>query len=123
MEGVSSTPGRLAAAARPVCPEFHEAVELIGRRWTGAILFALGDGPLRFGELSESVTGVSDRLLSRRLKELEDRDIVARSVSPGTPVRVDYSLTDKGKALRPAIVELRDWARRWNDDGRVSRSS
>lgn len=108
------------AAARPldqlgapqVCPHFHRAVELIGRRWSGAILYSLGEGPLRFAELRHSVPGMSDRLLSARLKELEEAGLVARSVYPGTPVRVSYKLTGKGDSLGPVIGSLGDWARR-----------
>jgi DNA-binding HxlR family transcriptional regulator len=105
-----------AQASKPrVCPHFHAAVELIGRRWAGAILYALTDGPLRFAELRHAVPGMSDRLLSTRLKELEDEGLVERTVHPGTPVRVQYALTEKGSSLGPAIGELRSWARRWND--------
>lgn len=96
-----------------VCPHFHAAIELIGKRWTGAIVFALTDGPLRFGELAKAVPGLSDRLLSRRLRELEREALVARQVEAGSPVRVTYSLTEAGAELRPALVELKDWAGRW----------
>ena len=96
-----------------VCPHFHAAIELIGKRWTGAIVFALTDGPLRFGELAKAVPGLSDRLLSRRLRELEREGLVARQVEAGSPVRVTYSLTEAGAELRPALVELKDWAGRW----------
>lgn len=96
-----------------VCPHFHAAIELIGKRWTGAIVSALGDGPLRFGELGKAVPGLSDRLLSRRLRELEDAGLVKRDVEDGAPVRVAYSLTQKGADLGPAMSELRAWARRW----------
>jgi DNA-binding HxlR family transcriptional regulator len=98
-----------------VCPHFHAAIELIGKRWTGAILCALTEGQLRFGELGRCVPGLSDRLLSRRLRELEEQGLVSRDVEPGSPVRVVYSLTEKGSDLRPAIDELGDWARRWNN--------
>jgi DNA-binding HxlR family transcriptional regulator len=97
-----------------VCPDFHHAVELIGKRWAGAILWALAERPHYFAELSQSVPGLSDRLLSRRLRELEEEDLVERSVLPGTPPRVSYALTEKGLALKPAITELSDWAKRWN---------
>jgi DNA-binding HxlR family transcriptional regulator len=105
----------LSTTARPagVCPHFHAAIELLGRRWTGAIVSALTEGPLRFGELCKAVPGLSDRLLSQRLRELEEAGVVEREVEPGTPVRVRYSLTEKGADLRPAISELRAWARRW----------
>jgi len=99
-----------------LCARFHKAVELIGRRWAGAIIWALSQRPHYFGELSEAVPGLSDRLLSRRLRELETESIVRRSVHAGNPPRVSYALTEKGTALRPAIRELRDWAQRWNDD-------
>jgi DNA-binding HxlR family transcriptional regulator len=97
-----------------VCPLFHAAIELIGKRWTGAIISALTEGPLRFGELARAVPGLSDRLLSQRLRELEDEGLVEREVEAGTPVRVTYSLTEKGAELRPAISELKQWAKRWN---------
>lgn len=101
------------AAPSRVCPHFHSAVELIGRRWAGAILYSLGDGPLRFAELRQGVPGMSDRLLSTRLKELEQAGLVERTVREGTPVRVEYALTEKGCSLEPVIGGLRDWARRW----------
>ncbi len=97
-----------------VCPHYHAAVELIGRRWSGAILCALTDGPLRFAEIAGAVPGMSDRLLSQRLKELEHEGMVERTVEDGTPVRVSYSLTRKGAALEPVIRELRSWARHWH---------
>jgi DNA-binding HxlR family transcriptional regulator len=107
--------GRSESQARErVCPHYHAAVELIGRRWTGAILAALTDGPLRFAELAHSIPGLSDRLLSQRLKELEGEELVERAVHPGSPVRVEYTLTEKGTALEPTLSELRRWAQRWN---------
>jgi DNA-binding HxlR family transcriptional regulator len=112
---VEPVPSTQVPAAPPgaVCPHFHAAIELIGKRWTGAIVSALTEGPLRFGELAKAVPGLSDRLLSQRLRELEDAGVVERDVEPGTPVRVSYSLTAKGADLRPAISELSAWARRW----------
>lgn len=98
----------------PVCPHFHAAVELIGRRWTGAILWALAERPHFFAELAAAVPGLSDRLLSARLRELEAEGLVERSVHAGAPARVSYALTDKGRALEPALRELRGWAKRWN---------
>jgi DNA-binding HxlR family transcriptional regulator len=104
------------ASERPpaCCPFYHEAVELIGRRWTGAIVAVLLDhGPLRFSEIAQSVPELSDRLLSERMKELEARGLVARNVEPGPPVRVTYELTAMGHELQPALDELRSWARQW----------
>jgi DNA-binding HxlR family transcriptional regulator len=88
---------------------------MIGKRWSGAILWALADGPHYFADLCQAVPGLSDRLLSRRLRELEDEGMVERSVHGGTPPRVSYALTEKGEALRPAIRQLRAWAQKWND--------
>jgi DNA-binding HxlR family transcriptional regulator len=101
------------AGCNSVCPDFHEAIELIGRRWTGAILCSLIEGPRRFGELGKVVPGLSDRLLSQRLRELEEEGLVQRDVEAGTPVRVTYSLTEMGEALGPAIKELKSWAKHW----------
>jgi DNA-binding HxlR family transcriptional regulator len=100
-----------------VCPDYHAAVEMIGKRWTGAILWALTERPHYFVELSLAIPGLSDRLLSRRLRELEAEGLVERSVHAGGPARVSYSLTEKGRALEPAIRELRVWAKRWNCSG------
>ena len=95
------------------CPFYHEAVELVGKRWTGAILRVLMDGPLRFSEIAQSVPELSDRLLSERMKELEGRGIVERTVHPGPPLRVEYSLSRMGHELEPALSELQRWAERW----------
>ncbi|HEY0319107.1 MAG TPA: helix-turn-helix domain-containing protein [Solirubrobacterales bacterium] len=100
-----------------VCPHFHAAIELIGKRWTGAIVCALTDGPMRFGQLGKAVPGLSDRLLSQRLRELEHQGIVEREVEAGTPVRVTYSLSEAGRDLGPSIYELKIWARRWRCGG------
>jgi DNA-binding HxlR family transcriptional regulator len=112
--------GVVTAAERPVagrretcCSAYHRAVELIGKRWTGAILFVLMDGPLRFSEVKTLVPDLSDRLLSERLKELEAAGIVERRTSADTPVRVDYALTDKGADLEPVVRSLKGWARAW----------
>jgi DNA-binding HxlR family transcriptional regulator len=113
---VSTTSGA-DAGTKGVCPDFHAAIELIGRRWTGAIVSALTEGPMRFGELGKAVPGLSDRLLSQRLRELEEAGVVERQVEAGTPVKVSYSLTEKGADLGPAMSELRAWARRWKRAG------
>ncbi len=98
----------------PCCPLYHEAIELIGRRWTGAIVSVLiHRRTLRFCEIAESVPQLSDRLLSERMKELEARGVVCRTVRPGRPVRVEYELTEMGQELAPAVRELETWARRW----------
>jgi DNA-binding HxlR family transcriptional regulator len=114
---VEATSTAEGPATQGVCPHFHAAIELIGKRWTGAIVCALTERPLRYGELTRAVPGLSDRLLSQRLRELEEEGLVKRLVEPGSPVRVTYSLTEKGAELRPAIRELRQWARRWHATG------
>jgi DNA-binding HxlR family transcriptional regulator len=96
-----------------ICPLYHRAVELIGKRWTGGIVRALMDGPRRFSDLLEAVPGLHDRLLSERLKELELEGIVVRQVHPDTPVRVEYRLTEKGRDLERAVTEIQRWANRW----------
>src|SRR5947209_6834119 len=101
------------------CPYYHEAVELIGRRWTGAILRVLMDGPLRFSEIAQAVPELSDRLLSERMKQLEARGIVERHVIPGPPVRVEYRLSKMGSELEPALSELQRCAKRWLGRPRV----
>jgi DNA-binding HxlR family transcriptional regulator len=96
------------------CPYLHEAVELVGKRWTGAIVYVLLEGgAMRFSEIGSAVPHLSDRLLSERMKELEARGIVERQVSDGSPTRVEYSLTEMGRELAPALRELRQWALRW----------
>lgn len=95
------------------CGAYHQAVELVGKRWTGAILFVLMDGPLRFSEIKLLVPDLSDRLLSERLKELEAVGIVERRESHDAGPRVQYALTDKGAALEPVVRSLKAWARGW----------
>jgi DNA-binding HxlR family transcriptional regulator len=101
------------AARRLCCPHFHEAIELIGKRWTGAIVKVLLDGPARFTVIAQCVPELSDRLLSERMKELEARGLVQRTVHPGPPVRVEYALTDMGSEIGPALDDIQAWARRW----------
>jgi DNA-binding HxlR family transcriptional regulator len=112
--GGEGQPTHANGSRQPCCPLYHEAIELIGRRWTGAIVSVLiHRTTLRFGEIAESVPELSDRLLSERMKELEARGVVVRTVRPGRPVRVEYELTEMGRALEPAVQELERWARRW----------
>ena len=92
------------------CPRFHQAIELIGKRWTGAILRVLISGPRRFNELLAAIPDLSDRLLAERLRELESEGIVDRRVEPGPPVRVSYELTASGKDLETALRALSHWA-------------
>jgi DNA-binding HxlR family transcriptional regulator len=102
-----------AAHAAELCPRYHRAVELIGRRWTGAIVRTLMGGPRRFNELLAAIPGISDRLLTERLRELEAENVVRREVRPESPVRVIYELTPRGMELGPALDEIAHWAERW----------
>lgn len=102
-----------------ICPRFHRAVELIGKRWTGAIIQILMGGPTRFNAIAGSIPDMSDRMLSERLRELEQEQIISRLVIPDTPVRVEYELTDKGRALAPALGAIQSWAETWGDAGAV----
>lgn len=98
---------------RQFCPHYQKAIELVGRRWSGTILRALLDRPLRFSEISARVPEISDRSLSLRLKELEREAITIRRVEPTQPVTVSYELTEKGRALETAISALETWAHDW----------
>ncbi len=102
-----------ATCAEPFCPYLHYAFELLGRRWTGAILRALQSGRTRFSDLRDTVPDLSDRMLSERLKELEAEGIVMRRVLPETPVRVEYTLTSRGQALAPIIQAVLAWCADW----------
>ncbi len=95
------------------CPNYHRAIELIGRRWTGAILRVLLSGATRFSDITAAIPGLSDRLLSERLKELEAEGIVSRTVIPATPVRIEYGLTEKGRALSDVMAAISAWAETW----------
>jgi DNA-binding HxlR family transcriptional regulator len=110
MAGSASHPPEL-------CSRFHRASELIGRRWTGAIIFVLLRSSCRFAALREAIPDITDRMLSDRLQELEAEGIVARTVVPETPVRVEYSLTKKGRSLVTAIDAIADWAHKWIELG------
>ncbi|RKH45361.1 transcriptional regulator [Corallococcus sp. AB049A] len=99
----------------PLCSRFLEAADLLGRRWTGVILRILMDGPCRFGELTERIGTISERVLSERLKDLEAEGILERHVDPGPPIRSEYRLTEKGQAFWKVIDELGKWAERWVD--------
>src|SRR6266550_4610360 len=93
-----------------LCAQFHHAVELIGRRWTGAIIFLLLRARCRFATLRDAIPDITDRMLSERLQELEENGIVERTVLPEAPVRVEYALTKKGKALAAALDAVGEWA-------------
>ena len=92
---------------------FQRAIELIGKRWTGAVVKALLPAPARFNQLLAGIPGISDRVLTERLRELESEGIVERLVDPGPPVRVSYRLTSRGRALEPVLAAVLEWAEVW----------
>ena len=96
-----------------LCPRFHRAVELVGRRWTGAVIKVLLGGPRRFNELLGAIPGISDRLLTERLRELEAEGLITRHVEAGSPVKVVYELTCAGAELQGAMDAIGRWAERW----------
>jgi DNA-binding HxlR family transcriptional regulator len=96
-----------------LCPSYHHAIELIGRRWSGAILQVMRGDTVRFNDLAAAVPGLSDRMLSERLKELEAEGLVERRVLVETPVRVEYHLTPKGEALGNVLDAVAEWAHDW----------
>ena len=96
-----------------LCRKFHHASELIGRRWTGAILYILMNCRCRFAMLREAIPDITDRMLSERLQELEEEGIVERTVIPDTPVRVEYALSAKGRGLASAIEAISVWAEKY----------
>jgi DNA-binding HxlR family transcriptional regulator len=96
-----------------VCSRFHRAIELIGSRWTGAILQTLLQGKTRYAAIKGAIPDLTDRMLSERLRSLEGEGLVVRSVVPDTPVRVEYELSQKGLELQNALREIGSWAERW----------
>jgi DNA-binding HxlR family transcriptional regulator len=103
----------MAEIVPPVCARFHRAVELIGSRWTGAIIQTLLQGKTRYALVRAAIPDITDRMLSERLRSLEAEDLVTRWVIADTPVRVEYELTDKGRSLENALHEISTWANRW----------
>jgi DNA-binding HxlR family transcriptional regulator len=107
--------GRDDACPEGLCPKYQRAMTLLGKRWTWLVLRVLLDGPCRFGDFLERIRGISDPILSERLKELEAQGLVQRRVLPETPVRVEYALTPKGQGLREVLILLHRWADTWED--------
>ena len=110
---ITSTEMTQLAPAGSICPRYEHAIQLLGKRWTGLLLDTLLGGPRRFCELTATVEGLSDRVLSDRLRELEVEGVVERTVYPQIPVRVEYKLTEKGLALKPVVEAIHEWANKW----------
>ncbi|RCK45816.1 MULTISPECIES: helix-turn-helix domain-containing protein [Thalassospira] len=92
----------------PGCP-VEGALDAIGGKWKGVVLFHLLDGKKRFNELRRMMPGVTQRMLTRQLRELEADGLVHREVYAEVPPRVEYSLTAKGETLRDIILALKAW--------------
>jgi DNA-binding HxlR family transcriptional regulator len=97
----------------PICVRFHAAVELIGARWSGAIVGALFTDQHRYADIKAAIPGLSDTMLAQRLRDLETAGLIERRVLPTSPVRVEYHLTEMGRDLQPALEALTAWAHRW----------
>lgn len=96
----------------PVCPRFEKASALLSKRWVGLIIHILMQGPQRFNSLAETLS-ISPRVLSERLKLLEDEKIITRRIFDETPVRIAYQLTEKGYAMGPLLEAMATWAEAW----------
>lgn len=96
-----------------VCPKFEKAASILGKRWTGLLIRVLLDGPRRFNDILKIVEAVSDRVLTERLRELEAEGLVERTVYPESPVRVLYSLTEKGRDFQSVLQAMQSWGERW----------
>jgi DNA-binding HxlR family transcriptional regulator len=92
-----------------LCRRINPVMELVGQRWASSILLALGRGATRFTQITAAVDGLSDRMLAKRLKELQHADLVERTIVPTTPVQVRYTLTDRGRSLLVAMQPLMRW--------------
>jgi DNA-binding HxlR family transcriptional regulator len=99
----------------PYCPYYAAASEMLSRRWAATVLRALVPGPARFGEIASAIPDMTDKLLSQRLKDLEDEGLVERFLGGGRPARVKYRLTDKGTALGAILLDINRWALKWID--------
>lgn len=96
-----------------MCVRFEKAVELLSKRWVALIVYSLLPGPKRFSDIEQHLPNLSGKVLSDRLKELEAEGLIRRDVYPEMPVRIEYSLTDKGRALSPLFTSITEWADHW----------
>lgn len=99
---------------KSLCPRVEAAFNIIAKKWNGLVVRVLLDGAKRFSEISVLIPELSDRVLTDRLKELEADGIVKRIVYPETPVKVEYSLTEKGMGLKPVLEAIGAWAASWD---------
>lgn len=95
-----------------ICPKFEKAISLISQRWTALVIYQLLAGSQRFSEI-QSAIGISGKVLSERLKDLEYQGLVKRKVTPDTPVVIEYSLTEKGLSMKPILTTIENWSQHW----------
>ncbi|MFC7060954.1 winged helix-turn-helix transcriptional regulator [Halobacillus seohaensis] len=109
---------------KSICPRFEKAIGILSQRWTGLIIYQLLEGNQRFRSIESSI-GISGKVLSDRLKDMEKEGLVNREVFPETPVRIEYSLTEKGQSLKPIIDNIESWSHDWinltQDDTGISK--
>jgi DNA-binding HxlR family transcriptional regulator len=98
---------------RTVCESFQRAAQLVGQRWVPQIVWVLLDGSRRYSAVRDAIPEISDTLLSERLRELEEAGVVTRTVTPSTPVLIEYGLSDRGRELAVVMDDLSTWAERW----------
>ena len=98
---------------RTVCESFQRAAQLVGQRWVPQIVWVLLDGRRRYSAVRDAIPEISDTLLSERLRELEEAGVVTRTVTPSTPVLIEYSLSERGHELAVVMDGLSTWAERW----------
>jgi DNA-binding HxlR family transcriptional regulator len=96
-----------------ICQHFQRAAELVGQRWVPQVIYVLMSGPARYSDIHAAIPGISDAMLSDRLKDLETARVITREVTPATPVRITYALTPRGEELAAVLGELQVWAERW----------
>src|SRR5690606_2385733 len=98
-----------------ICPKCERAITLLSQRWTALVIYQLLKGTQRFNEIQSSI-GISGKVLSERLKELEQQGLVKREVIPNTPVIIEYSLTEKGRSMEPILKTIENWSQTWVTD-------
>ncbi|MFC3418478.1 winged helix-turn-helix transcriptional regulator [Salinicoccus hispanicus] len=95
-----------------LCPKFEKAVTMLSQRWTALVIYQMLEAPQRFGEIQAAI-GISGKVLSDRLKDMEQEDLIKRDVYPETPVVIEYSLTERGRSLEPVLRDIEKWAEEW----------
>ncbi len=93
-----------------LCPKVEKALSIFSRKWVGQIVLVLLNEPKRFCELAQPIDGISEKMLSQRLKELEKEDIIKKVIETKSPLKITYQLTEKGKKMAPILNEIENWS-------------